>query len=70
MRRAGLPNGVKNLRGIFGVAKHFIAKLAGIAGAADHHRGAMKIAKPPDRQAEPRQFLHRWLMRRRPDDVF
>ncbi len=51
------------------MAEDLITKLAGIAGPADDHRGAVEAVQAADGQAEPAQFLDRRLGGRRPDDL-
>ena len=65
----GLPASAiasNTVAGILGMAEHFVAQLAGIAGPRDDNGSAVEIADAADGEAEPLQLGDAGLRRRRP----
>ena len=69
VRLAGLPHRVEHFFRVARMAQDLVAELAGVAGARDHDRHALRIADAGDREAEPFEFGDRRLQRRGPDDL-
>ena len=65
-----LPHRVEHRARMFGMAEDLVSQLAGIAGAADHHRHALIVADPGGGKAEPAELFELGLMRRGPDHLF
>ena len=66
---AGLEDGVPHRGCVRGVAEHFEAELAGVAGARHHQRDPVVVADTGDGEPEPSQLRDRRLVGTGPDHL-